>query len=38
MPQQQLPCCSLLFNPIGNMRKLPGEFFSILPNGFFSFC
>jgi hypothetical protein len=27
MPQQQLPCCSLLFNPIGNMRKLPGEFF-----------
>ncbi|EFX76316.1 hypothetical protein DAPPUDRAFT_249239 [Daphnia pulex] len=23
MPQQQLPCCSLLFNPVGNMRKLP---------------
>ncbi len=38
MPQQQLPCCSLLFNPIGNMRKLPGEFFSPFSlMGFFLF-
>ena len=29
MPQQQLPCCSLLLHSVGNMRKLPGKFLSL---------